>query len=212
MHILVFDTETTGLPPNGRRQQVDPAKWPFIVQLGFVFVDTDSSEAGLEEVHDIIVKVEGDIPTAHIHGITKEINSAQGVPFPEAFAKMSGLIDRADLIVGHNIEFDVGMLEAECLRHGIPFTPPAKQFCTMRRTTDYCGLVSAKGFPKPPKLVELHNILFGEPPSVSHKALSDVFTCLRCFYKFVLKREPPLSFWEEEKKGKENAPTFFSDA
>ncbi len=197
MRVLVFDTETTGLPPGGKRTVVDPKTWPFIVQLGFAFVDTDSLEP--PEEHNFIVKVDGDIPTAHIHGITKELNTARGVPFGEAFAKLAPLLDRADLVVAHNIEFDVGMLQAECLRHGLPFAPPAAQFCTMRRSTEICGLVSARGFPKPPKLSELHKFFFGAEPEVTHEAMADVRSCLRCFYRLVLKRDPPSHLWEGKK-------------
>jgi hypothetical protein len=68
-------------------------------------------------------------------------------------------------------------------------------YCTMRKTLDACGLVSALGYPKVPKLSELYGKLFGEDnvPTDLHNSLTDAYACLRCFYAFQLKRDLPPS-------------------
>ena len=40
MLILVFDTETTGLPTERNASIFDNDKWPYIVQLSYIIYDT----------------------------------------------------------------------------------------------------------------------------------------------------------------------------
>ena len=47
-----------------------------------------------------------------------------------------------------------------------------------------CKLSNKNGFGyKMPKLVELHNHLFGKTPSNLHDSLTDCYVCLKCFIK-----------------------------
>jgi DNA polymerase III epsilon subunit-like protein len=185
MRVLVFDTETTGLPPKGG---LDVNTWPFVVQLSFVEMDT---ETGKLTEHDFLVQVKGDIPTTEIHGITKSRNSACGFTFPDVFGIFSQFLARADIVVGHNVEFDLNMVRVECRRNALAFEEPTVVYCTMRANKERCNLLSAAGFVKYPKLVELYRFLFQEEPADLHNALTDVYVCLRCFYKTVLKKDAP---------------------
>jgi DNA polymerase III epsilon subunit-like protein len=53
MKIIVFDTETTGLPPKNR-QCMDPAQWPHIVQLSYLIYDADTDK--IQDLKDVIIK------------------------------------------------------------------------------------------------------------------------------------------------------------
>jgi len=190
MRLLVFDTETTGLPPRGAPP--NPETYPHIVQMSFLFVDTETDRV---KEFDYIIKVAVPIPeeTTAIHGITQERSQKSGFDFVDIFNILRELLVQCDLVVGHNIEFDVNMLRAECMRHKVAFDIPMNLFCTMRRSTELCGLISARGYPKPPKLSELYTHLFKEdrPPKDLHNALTDVYVCLRCFYMVQLERDLP---------------------
>lgn len=185
MRVLVFDTETTGLPPKG---PLDTGKWPFIVQLSFVEIETETEK--LTE-HDFLVRVEGEIPTTDIHGITKTRNTECGFTFPDVFGIFVQFLERADLVVGHNIEFDLNMVRVECLRHGLPFPEPPVYYCTMKSNKERCNILAPSGYVKYPKLLELYLFLFQEEPQNLHNALTDVYACLRCFYITVLKKPAP---------------------
>lgn len=71
------------------------------------------------------------------------------------------VLNRADFVAGHNIEYDEEILSYELERLGRRGDySPQKTLCTMRSSTDYCKL-QGRGFSyKPPKLSELHRHLF----------------------------------------------------
>jgi hypothetical protein len=48
---------------------------------------------------------------------------------------------------------------------------------------EYCALPRKNGGYKPPKLIELHEILFGESFVGAHDAAADVRACARCFFE-----------------------------
>ena len=63
-------------------------------------------------------------------------------------------------------------------------------YCTMKETTVFCNILhkykNGKTFVKFPKLIELHDTLFGKDMLHIrlHNSLNDVLVCFRCFYKF----------------------------
>jgi DNA polymerase III epsilon subunit-like protein len=187
MRVLFFDTETTGVPTG----PIDPATWPSIVQIAFLMVDTDKNDKHTE--HDFIIKFDGAIENAHIHGITERRNKVCGHDFKDVYAILQLYFDEADMVVAHNIDFDLKMLHVECLRSGIEYKQPTNQYCTMKRCTDMCGIYK-NGRLKWPTLTELHEFLFDEGPPVAHEALADVYSCVRCFYKVFWKKNPPKKF------------------
>ena len=196
MRGLVFDTETTGLPAKGCKgptpQNLDT--YPSIVQFSFIYFDSDDDRAF--EEHDYILHAAMPISaeSTEIHGITEARSAKCGFTFPDVFGIFAVFLERADVVVAHNVDFDYKMLAAECLRHGIPLSKhPMNLYCTMRKTIDFCDLTSPLGFTKQPKLSELYHKLFGEVPTDLHNSLTDARACLRCFFAFQLKRDLPPS-------------------
>jgi DNA polymerase III epsilon subunit-like protein len=191
MLVLVFDTETSGLPSKGT---VSPETWPHIVQFSFIFVDTDT---GKHEAHDFIVKGPFAIPdeVVRIQGITKRRSDACGFDFKDVFAIFSLYLARAEFLVAHNIEFDLNMLRVECMRAGLPFDEKALpvKYCTMKKNVDRCGLLTERGTAKFPKLIELYRHCFQEEPQALHNSLVDTYACLRCFYHCVVGHDAPKS-------------------
>jgi len=208
MIVLVFDTETTGLPETKIINPDTLNLWPHIVQLSYVIYDIDKNI--LVDVNDSIVKVKDGITiseeSSKIHRITNEISSMSGVEIELIFAELFYHLKRVDLIVGHNITFDINIVMVELLRliysenkkmteselisykHYLHFISNAKNVsCTMKMAKDICQIkaISKMGneYLKFPKLIELHEKLFTETPNNLHNALNDIFVTLRCFCK-----------------------------
>lgn len=189
MKILVLDTETTGLPPKG---PLCTETWPHVVQCSFIAVDTDSNK---HTEYDYIVAVKVDLgDSTKIHGITPSLNRERGMSFPDVYAILKVCLDTCDMVVGHNLSFDLNMIRVECLRHSLDYQDPELPYCTMKGTKGLCNLLGPSGFVKYPKLQELYVKLFGCEAKHLHNALADCYACLCCFYRVVLKRDPPSKF------------------
>jgi DNA polymerase-3 subunit epsilon len=185
--ILGFDVETTGLVPRGL-SVTDPS-YPRIVELALVLLDPDWVERQL--VH-LIVKPDGyEIPLAasRVHGVTTELAERIGVPIKVALATFTNLRRVASVLVGHNLEFDLGLVKSELYRARVDTKlADGPSACTKELGTPVANLppterMIAAGFdkPKPPTLTELHLHLFEETFEGAHGALADVRACLRCY-------------------------------
>ena len=200
MKILVFDTETTGLPED-KASIYDLNKWPHIVQLSYIFYDISNNNAIIK---DNYIKLNPIIPISEksleIHGLNHEYLNTHGIHIILALREFNDFLDKCDIVVGHNISFDKRMIFVECLRHKIEqkFTKyennvkiTKAEFCTMKNTKDYCNIIalnkSNKSYIKQPKLIELYTNLFpDEPiPKELHNSLVDILCTLRCYIKYV---------------------------
>lgn len=52
--------------------------------------------------------------------------------------KMHKLIDQADVLVAHNINFDLGHFYAKCIKYGLPVPREPKRVCTLRMYRKLC--------------------------------------------------------------------------
>lgn len=187
-NILIFDSETTGLPPKGAKYETDYLQFPHIVQLAWVF-------NGIYKDH--IIKPEGyEIPkeATAIHGITTEMATEKGQSFKSVIDEFIDDCFVAKKIVGHNIYFDTSIIKANILRSEVPafFFDKAdialdkeKRICTMMRTIKFVNAKYPDGRGgKFPKLEELYLKLFNET-FPAHNALEDVKATERCFNELV---------------------------
>jgi hypothetical protein len=62
------------------------------------------------------------------------------------------------------------------------YLPKLKRICTMKSTTEFCGIETRHGY-KYPKLEELYNKLFDEDIDRQHDAKDDVFITAKCFWR-----------------------------
>lgn len=195
MKVLVFDTETTGLPERNA-SIMDVEKWPHILQLSYILYDSETKK--LLEIYDTLIKIPMKVnitpESEAIHNITKNMCLEKGVPIHVALTIFNKALDQAKVIVGHNISFDKRLIMVECRRLYMSqrFTVngvPKLEYCTMKKSVDICKLeaTSANGekYYKYPKLSDLHLHLFGEQPHGAHNALADILICLRCYCKLV---------------------------
>ena len=194
MRVLIFDTETTGLPPrNTPTNKTD--KWPHVVQLSWVIYNDETKQ--VEEEYDNIISLGTHIPispeSTAIHRITSEISRARGVPIEVALFDFKHAANRCGKMVAHNLEFDKNMLVVELHRNMMFHTVfPPVEYCTMKNGDAICKLVKVwddgRTSFKYPKLVELYYSLFGADapaPEGLHNAKVDVDVCMKCYVKMM---------------------------
>jgi DNA polymerase-3 subunit epsilon len=192
MKVLVFDTETTGLPTERNASITECNKWPYIVQLSYILYDVE--EKKMISCRDDIIQLDPTIniseKSIEIHGITHKKCQRKGIAIKEAINIFNDHLKQADCVVGHNISFDKRMIMVECIRNQLrqQFTVNGvrmSECCTMRHFTEVCNLhrVSKNGhsYLKFPTLSETYNHLFRTQPKNTHDAMADVIICLRCY-------------------------------
>jgi DNA polymerase III epsilon subunit-like protein len=210
--IIIFDTETTGLPKDYKASAEDVDKWPRIIQLAYNIYDEQNLLVKKarhlikpdgwrlmtpdEAYADAIQR--GKSPEDAEKGKNFWVNNGysdeklinEGVLLKEI---LQGYVEdrlKSHYVVGHNLSFDSKIVRAEMVRYGlnhIEFT--AKKICTMMQSTKYCQIPALNGRKgvKFPTLTELHNKLFGCDFDGAHDAGSDVDATAKCFFE-LLKR------------------------
>lgn len=184
MKYLFFDTETTGLPKNYKAPYTNLDNWPRVVQLSWLI----SENSKIIKESDNIIKVNFPIPVeaSQVHGITNQVSNERGRDLSSVLNEILTDIEMSDVLVCHNLSFDLAILQSELLRADMNHEVAKKMFCTMKSAVDYCKLPGNYGF-KWPRLEELYNICFQEKLENAHDAMVDVKATFRCFDK--LERE-----------------------
>jgi DNA polymerase-3 subunit alpha len=188
---LIFDTETTGVPHNKTAPITDLDNWPRLVQIAWQLHDKNGK---LLSTQNFIVKPEGfDIPykAEQVHGISTKRALQEGNDLSEVLHAFIADLSKTSLIVGHNIEFDINIIGAEFIRKS--FTP--EQLVGMNKvdtgisSIEFCQLSGGIGGRlKMPRLIELHEKLFGKGFGDAHDASYDVAATARCYFG-LLKRK-----------------------
>ncbi len=171
MNIIIFDTETTGLL---LPEPADIKKQPYIIE--FYGCKINENFDFLEEFETLI---KPPIPISQeITKITKiEDKHVAGKPvFPLIFKDLAKFFTGVDILVAHNLAFDLGMLNNELRRldkvNRFPW--PRHQICTVEKSNHI------KGYRL--NLTRLHNLAFGKGFANAHRAKDDVFALVRCFH------------------------------
>jgi len=203
MNTLVFDTETTGmcdfrLPPSHASQ-------PRLVQLGVHLYDSAWNLCA--EVNLIIQPFGFDIPiaAAKVHGIDTAKAKSLGVAELTALDVFDSLLNVADIVVAHNIDYDTLVIRhAWHIWHRAPNRNLMKcQFCTMRAYTDICKIPSKfkDGEYKWPSLQEAYKHCFGKEFENAHDAMADVKACAAIYYRQLCKNTNSLPPSEQSLSG-----------
>ena len=186
--VLVYDTETTGLPRDWNAPISDSDNWPRLVQLAWQLHDENGA---LLSRGNRIVRPDGfTIPfnSTKIHGITTDRALAEGSPLDEVVAEFMADAARANYVMGHNIGFDVNVVGAELLRLGEQAEPltAISVIDSKDEGTEYCAIPGGRGGKfKWPTLTELHQKLFGEGFGDAHDAAYDVAATARCLFEMI---------------------------
>ena len=189
--ILVFYTETSGLPTRAGFERLYPA-WDLksydtcrVIQLAWAIYTADGH---LMQQRSIYIRPEGfvlDASASAIHKISMEQLLEEGAPIKAVLKEFQKDLAGAGIVVGHNARFDVYALASEAWRAGMNELAAAIEgapvHCTMRLAKDFCGARNEYGI-KFPRLAELHKKLFGHEPPVQHDALADVEATAACYF------------------------------
>lgn len=181
---LIFDTETTGLPKDWNAPLEDLDNWPRLVQLAWQVHDKFGR---LISAQNYIVKPEGfTIPynAEKIHGISTKRALAEGHDLAQVLDIFTADLEKAEVTIGHNIEFDNNIVGAEYLRKEKPNHAGAMESIdTKDVSTNFCAIPGGRGGKfKWPTLTELHQKLFGVGFDDAHDAAYDVDATARCFF------------------------------
>jgi DNA polymerase-3 subunit epsilon len=180
MKLLIFDTETTGLPKSRTAAIEKPDNWPHIVSVSWVILHDNK----IIKQREYIVKPENWVipdDSIKIHGITNELASANGVSLQSAMSEFMG--EQCDMMVAHNMDFDYNVI-VNAIKWDLEFdfngfNIPRK--CTMQLSRNQCKLSGRFGF-KVPKLKELYEFIFKRKPNESrlHGSLYDTLILAEC--------------------------------
>ena len=188
---LIFDTETTGIPHNKTAPITDLDNWPRLVQLAWQLHD---AKGKLLSQHSYIIRPDGfDIPfkAEQVHGISTKRALEEGHELKKVLKEFENDLHKTQLLVGHNIEFDINIIGAELIRSSVP----TELFLSLQKldtgiaATEFCNLQGGLGGKlKMPRLTELHEILFGKKFEDAHDASYDVAATARSFFGLISKK------------------------
>jgi DNA polymerase III subunit epsilon len=213
MHILVHDTETSGLPLF-KDPSEDPRQ-PHLCELAAYMFDADSMQ--VVDLYHALVKQDGwsvEPEAFKAHGITKERSMAEGVDEKDAFYNFHRLSRLSQMRVAHNGQFDDRIHRIGIMRFGdgvvttdtsdiIDRTAFADQwralpsYCTMKETTNILNLPATEAmrksgrgsWKKQPSLKETYNHFFHEDFDGAHSAKADAWACARVYFFLTRKHD-----------------------
>jgi DNA polymerase III epsilon subunit-like protein len=190
MKVLVFDTETTGLPKKfGTPAFKEPGNWPHLVSISWALLDTENMKIAAT-YSSYIIPENWDIPpdATRIHGITNEMAVTDGNTLKNAIDIFMSV--PCDIIVAHNSEFDKNVV-INAIIHDlkIPFEREEDVFkepirCSMKAGTNICQIMTTRGY-KWPKLSELYFHIMKKPIpiEIEHQALYDTLNLVEIISK-----------------------------
>jgi DNA polymerase III epsilon subunit-like protein len=192
MRALFFDTETTGLPKDRKKDATQGANnWPDPVSIAWIV--TEDSKPVRAKYY--IVQPKGwQIPedSIKIHGITQRMAETDGVPLNHILGEFMRDLRQVDVAIAHNLEFDKNVILAAVLYHckdDIAMKWPRYEFCTCEGARDITKLPLLRPTLyfkfKSPKLSELYEYTFksSPPESILHTSLGDTQILVAIFFK-----------------------------
>lgn len=188
--IIVFDTETTGLPINDKVSALQGNRnWPDIVSIGWMVFENRTLVR--KEFH--LIRPEGFVipPSAtQIHGITHQQAEKEGASLRTVLKQFAKDIKRANVVVAHNLPFDKNVVfHAYKWRLGMDptaFWNEDAEFCTMKQSQNELKLTPKKAYNnepyKRPSLAELYAAECGGSFPHAHTVEGDVDALQRIFF------------------------------
>lgn len=174
MRILIIDTETTGLPQDGKPLEDQP----YVIEFGAIEVEAKSVDNGyypmgthVTEVrrHSQLFRVPIPLPKkiTEITGITDEMLEGM-CPGSAIIGVVDNALTGIDCVIAHNLAFDVGQINNQFARYGFHQPKwPDLQVCTVQEYTPMFG--------RRPKLADLLGRLCPNEahPEQTHRAVDD---------------------------------------
>jgi DNA polymerase III epsilon subunit-like protein len=180
---MFLDLETTGLLHSK----------PYIVSIAYQIYKNDNYiESFYTEVKPPTTEYVFPQESVNVHGVTTEHAREHGLPIVDVLTHMKETFEahNTNLIIGHNVKFDIDVLCLQYTRFENNSETMNKIrscpcFCTMTASTDLLKIKRTtrlgKVYHKYPKLSELYTYFFDESFD-AHNSKEDVAACAKCFY------------------------------
>jgi DNA polymerase III subunit alpha len=176
--MIIFDTETTGLP---KSSVVDLKLQPKIIEFAAIKLDDKTLEEveRLEFLCNPQEKLEQKI--TDITRLT-DADLQNKKPFEFYISDIVNFFLKEKYLIAHNIAFDMTLLTLELRRLNMltKFPYPPIQICTVTQTLKLLGYRLS--------MTNMHKYLFGVDYEEKHRAMNDVEALVKCF-KELLNRE-----------------------
>lgn len=185
---LIFDTETTGLPPRAPRGTppiaADDPRQPRMASFAGIIADEHGRALHRQKFYvrpqgwtmaefDERARHEGKTPASAINGLTDDFLNANGVPVADALTFYSEYIKLGLTVVAFNAIFDTKIMRGELRRAGMAdLFDQTRNICAMKALDAYAadGLcMSSPGFVKLSVACEF----FGIVNENAHDAMAD---------------------------------------
>jgi DNA polymerase III subunit epsilon len=176
-YILFVDTETTGIPFDTSVEFKNIDNWPTIRQMAWMVYKKDGS------LHSSFNCVTPDNAESEISPGSDYVPKTV-LPTHIILDRFLSSLSMCDVIVGHNIEYDIQVILSELHRYGKTTwrLRSMRKFCTMKNSVDICGFATRRG-DRYPKLQELYSKLFHQSFENAHDAYCDIRATADCYWK-----------------------------
>lgn len=192
MHALIFDTESTGLI---RSALYSDDNNPYLAAIAAIIYDTESNRI-ISSINTAIYPAGWIMPpdAEAVNGLTTQYLRDTGVSVQLVMPLFLSLIDRVNLIIGHNVEFDIKIMSTALWRYFVAnlnediareiiekhwLTKPT--FCTMKESKNKVQALNKNGKLKYPKLTEAYKHFFGKDLDRAHSANADAVAALEIY-------------------------------
>ena len=186
-YLLFIDTEATGLPKNWYLPYNVPGNWPSAVQVSWLLYNKAGEKIKAQNFYISDPDVQVSAGALRIHGLCKIFLQQHGIPRKEVLAILSAdLLQYQPMVVGHFTELDYHILGADYYREKI--ANPLENLSTL------CIMTASKHLQQNPqskflRLGELYELLFKQPLSNQHNAMTDATATAECFFELVKRNE-----------------------
>lgn len=182
--MIFIDTETTDLiKPNLSSLMNQPS----IIEISAIRLN---DEWELVSEYNALIKPPIKIPE-HITRITGIENKdvEDKLAFAFHYKELCNIFLGEDTVIGHNVEFDLSVLQVELRRLGkeFHFPWPINHVCTVEMSMNLTAQQKTKDSLSRPlnskrlKLSQLHELATGKPHENAHRAKDDVIATIRCY-------------------------------
>lgn len=177
--ILVFDCETTGLPPTYDPTNLGSYDYCRLLEVGYILYDLNEMRE-IYKYSAVVLPDDFEICATEIHGITQKICDDIGISIYRIFEEIESVLPKFDVFVAHNVGFDVKVLLSEMHRYGridlYNKLSSKKLLCTSKIGSRLPEVKRGKGKIKLEKLISALSL----PCVNTHRAMSDTQACLQC--------------------------------
>lgn len=162
MNYLILHTRSTGKPQKWDVPVTETWNWPRLIELAWGLADKNGQ---LKKNNSVLIRPQGFEIAEDIlkeHKLTNTQLLHEGISCANTLQLLQADLEKADLIVAHNLGLHEKIIGAECVRLGIPdILAGKKKVCTMISGTAFCKIPGTYGN-KWPSRDELYLKLFGK--------------------------------------------------